>query len=268
MTYNEERDTPTAAGRRDSSKKPFTVFPSLHLLAGRVVHLVQGRIEGERVSEGPLALARAFQDQGANWLHILIPFEKSDQVDWEQIAGLVDALELKIQLATGYTVTDDASLARALATGVERLNLGTAALADRRWCARVITEHGGRIGLTLPVWCRPDGPRLAQGGLLQDGGDLWQIVEEFNRAGCTRYAVTDIGREGTMTGPNLELLQEVGARTDAMVIAAGGIASLAELRAVAALDGINGLIIGRALFTGAFTLSDALATSGHSLPGR
>ncbi|MEU7649168.1 HisA/HisF-related TIM barrel protein [Streptomyces huasconensis] len=258
MATVEESNTSGTPGERPEA---FVILPSIHLGEGQIMHLVRGEPDPEPVSDDPLAVARSFRQDGAEWLHVL-PLSSSDYpFDPEGIAALVEESGLKVQLAGADAVVDDASLARALATGVHRLNLGTAAMEDRRWCAEVISCHGERIGVTLPVWMSPRGPRLAYRGRLEDGGDLWPVIEDFNRFGCTRYAVTDVGREGTMAGPNLELLKEVAQHTDAMILAAGGIATLDDVRAVARLapHGVGGVLIGRALFTGAFTVQQALS---------
>ncbi|MGK5638040.1 HisA/HisF-related TIM barrel protein [Streptomyces sp. URMC 126] len=254
-------EEPNTSGTPGERPRAFTIFPSIHLRDGRVVHLVKGEPGPEPISDDPLAVARSFRRDGAEWLHVLSMSTSGHPCDLEAIAALVEKSGLKVQLAGSHAVVDDTSLARALATGVHRLNLSTAALEDRRWCAKVISLHGDRIGVTLPVWISPDGPRLAYRGRLQDGGDLWSLIEDFNRIGCTRYAVTDVGREGTMTGPNLQLLKEVAQRTDALILAAGGIATLDDVRAVARLapHGVGGALIGRALFAGAFTVREAVS---------
>ncbi|MFI5780323.1 HisA/HisF-related TIM barrel protein [Nocardia sp. NPDC051570] len=238
----------------------FTLFPSIHLAGGRLVHLVRGEVVAEPVRSDPIKTALWFQEQGAKWIHLLALEREDYHFDPDDVRRIVDTVAIDIQLMTGAVVDDD-SLDRALSTGCTRVNLGTAAFADENWCRTVIAEHGDRIGITLPVWIAPHGPRLAMHGRADDGGDLWDVLERFDRMGCARYAVTDIGREGTLSGPNLDLLRQVCARTDAQILAAGGIATLDDLCAVAALttDGITGALIGRALYADAFTLADANA---------
>ncbi|MEU3567070.1 HisA/HisF-related TIM barrel protein [Kitasatospora sp. NPDC036755] len=242
---------------------PFTLLPSIHVGDGRVMHLLRGEVVPEPRRTDPMETAAAFKEQGAQWLHLLPLTSWGLSFDLRLIDRIAEHTGLNIQVAAGHTVTDDHSLARMLATRCARLNLGTVTFDDPTWCAKAIAEHGERIGVTLPVWITAEGPRVARHGRMADGGCLWEALERFDRMGCTRYAVTDVGREGTLTGPNLHLLREVSARTDAHVLAAGGIATLDDLAAVTALApaGVAGALVGRALFTDAFTLTDALTVA-------
>jgi phosphoribosylanthranilate isomerase len=173
----------------------------------------------------------------------------------ELLAKVVGALDVKVELSGG--IRDDESLRAALATGCARVNLGTAALEDPHWCAKAIGEHGDRIAVGLDV----RGTTLSARGWTQDGGELFDVLARLDRDGCARYVVTDVRRDGTLTGPNLELLRSVCAATDKPVVASGGVSSLADLQAIAALAelGVEGAIIGKALYAGAFTLPEALA---------
>ena len=162
---------------------------------------------------------------------------------------------MAVELSGG--IRDDASLAAALATGAARVNLGTAALESPDWVRAAIAEHGDKIAVGLDV----RGTTLAARGWTQEGGDLWETLARLDADGCARYVVTDVHRDGTLTGPNLQLLRDVCARTPAPVVASGGVSSLDDLRAIAALgdDGVEGAIVGKALYAGAFTLPEALA---------
>jgi len=172
------------------------------------------------------------------------------------LIGRVNAAGLRVQLVCAPAVTDDASLKRALDTGCARLNLGTPVLRNPAWTASVIAEHGSRPGVSLPVGVTDRGPRLALHGRYADGGDVWPLIELLDEAGCTSYTVTDISAEGALTGPNLTLLRQVTERTDAPVLAAGGIATVEHLSAVAG-PGVHGAVVGRALLGGTFTLEQA-----------
>jgi 1-(5-phosphoribosyl)-5-[(5-phosphoribosylamino)methylideneamino] imidazole-4-carboxamide isomerase/N-(5'phosphoribosyl)anthranilate isomerase len=174
----------------------------------------------------------------------------------ELLAEVVGKLDVDVELSGG--IRDDASLAMALGTGCRRVNLGTAALEDPAWCAKVIAEHGDRIAVGLDV----RGTTLAARGWTEDGGDLWETLERLERDGCSRYVVTDVTKDGTLRGPNLQLLRDVAERTEAPIVASGGVSSLADLKAIAALVpiGVEGAIVGKALYAGAFTLQEALAT--------
>ncbi|HEY8373930.1 MAG TPA: bifunctional 1-(5-phosphoribosyl)-5-((5-phosphoribosylamino)methylideneamino)imidazole-4-carboxamide isomerase/phosphoribosylanthranilate isomerase PriA [Pseudonocardiaceae bacterium] len=238
----------------------FTLLPAVDVADGKAVRLVQGEAGTETSYGDPLEAAQAWQAGGAEWIHLVdldAAFGRGS--NRELLAEVVGRLDVKVELSGG--IRDDESLKAALATGCARVNLGTAALEDPEWCARVIAEHGERIAVGLDVRITPEGHRLAARGWTKDGGDLWEVLDRLNRDGCARYVVTDVSKDGTLRGPNLELLREVCARTDAPVIASGGVSSLDDLRALAALsaDGVEGAIVGKALYAGAFTLPEALA---------
>jgi 1-(5-phosphoribosyl)-5-[(5-phosphoribosylamino)methylideneamino] imidazole-4-carboxamide isomerase/N-(5'phosphoribosyl)anthranilate isomerase len=233
------------------------LFPAVDVADGQAVRLVQGAL-GSKTSYGdPLAAALAWQEAGAEWIHLVdldAAFGRGS--NRELLAKVVGALDVAVELSGG--IRDDESLTAALATGCARINLGTAALEDPTWCARVMAEHGDRIAVGLDV----RGTTLAARGWTQEGGDLWQTMERLERDGCPRYVVTDVTKDGTLKGPNIELLRQVCSRTDRPVVASGGISSLADLTALVELvpDGVEGAIVGKALYAGAFTLEQALAT--------
>jgi phosphoribosylformimino-5-aminoimidazole carboxamide ribotide isomerase/phosphoribosylanthranilate isomerase len=177
------------------------------------------------------------------------------------LAEVVAALDIKVELSGG--IRDDESLKRALATGCTRVNLGTAALEDPEWTAKVIKQYGDRIAVGLDV----RGTTLAARGWTKEGGELFETIERLDRDGCSRYIVTDVAKDGTLTGPNLELLKSVCAATKAPVVASGGVSSLADIAAIAQLVeiGVEGSIVGKALYAGAFTLPEALAVANGEL---
>jgi len=237
-----------------------TLLPAVDVAAGTAVRLVQGAAGSETGYGDPLAAAMAWQEGGADWVHLVdldAAFGRGS--NRPLLAKVVHHLDIKVELSGG--IRDDESLSAALATGCARVNLGTAALEDPDWCARVIAEHGEKIAVGLDVRITEAGHRLSARGWTTDGGDLWEVLERLDADGCPRYVVTDVGKDGTLQGPNLRLLRDVCARTDAQVIASGGVSSVDDLRALAALvpDGVEGAIIGKALYAGAFTLPEALA---------
>jgi phosphoribosyl isomerase A len=231
------------------------LLPAVDVAGGQAVRLVQG-VAGTETSYGdPLAAALEWQRGGAEWVHLVdldAAFGRGSNADL--LARLVRALDIQVELSGG--IRDDASLAAALATGCTRVNIGTAALEDPAWCARAIAEHGDRVAVGLDV----RGTTLAARGWTRDGGDLYEVLDRLDRAGCARYVVTDVRRDGMMTGPNLDLLRDVCARTAAPVVASGGMSTVDDVRAVAALVplGVEGAIVGKALYSGAFTLAEAL----------
>ncbi|MGW4209933.1 bifunctional 1-(5-phosphoribosyl)-5-((5-phosphoribosylamino)methylideneamino)imidazole-4-carboxamide isomerase/phosphoribosylanthranilate isomerase PriA [Lentzea sp. NPDC004789] len=238
----------------------FTLLPAVDVADGKAVRLVQGEAGTETNYGEPLDAALQWQRDGAEWIHLVdldAAFGRGS--NRELIARVVGELDVRVELSGG--IRDDASLEAALATGCARVNLGTAALEDPEWCAKAIAAHGEKIAVGLDVRITEQGHRVKGRGWTSDGGDLWEVLDRLDRDGCARYVVTDVSKDGTLTGPNLELLSEVCARTDAHVIASGGVSTVDDLVALAKLsrDGVEGSIIGKALYAGAFTLPEALA---------
>jgi len=231
------------------------LLPAVDVRDGRAVRLVQGDLEAETAYGNPLEVALEFQAAGAEWLHLVdldAAFGRGENS--ALLAEVVGTLDIKVQLSGG--IRDDESLRRALATGCRRINLGTAALENPEWTSKVISEFGDRIAVGLDV----RGHILAARGWTQEGGDLFETIERLERDGCARYVVTDVTKDGTLEGPNLELLKEVCAVTRKPVVASGGISSLEDIAALAQLNsaGVEGAIVGKALYAGAFTLQEAL----------
>jgi phosphoribosyl isomerase A len=229
---------------------PLTLLPAVDVRDGTAVRLVQGESGTETDYGSPLEAALAFQEQGAQWIHLVdLDAAFGTGSNRAMLGEVIGRLDVQVELSGG--IRDDESLAAALATDCRRVNLGTAALEDPAWTARVIGEHGDRIAVGLDV----RGTTLAARGWTQQGGDLWETLAR------ARYVVTDVTKDGTLKGPNLELLREVCARTDRPVIASGGVAHLDDLHRLAEMvpDGVEGAIVGKALYAGAFTLPEALA---------
>jgi len=236
------------------------LLPAVDVKDGRAVRLVQGELDAETAYGNPLEVALEFQAAGAEWLHLVdldAAFGRGENS--ALLADVVGKLDIKVELSGG--IRDDESLERALATGCVRVNLGTAALENPEWTARVIAQHGDRIAVGLDV----RGHVLAARGWTKEGGDLFETIERLERDGCARYVVTDVTKDGTLKGPNLELLKEVCAVTKKPVVASGGISSLDDIAALAALNelGVEGAIVGKALYAGAFTLEQALKLTGR-----
>ncbi|CAM8631693.1 bifunctional 1-(5-phosphoribosyl)-5-((5-phosphoribosylamino)methylideneamino)imidazole-4-carboxamide isomerase/phosphoribosylanthranilate isomerase PriA [Candidatus Planktophila dulcis] len=231
------------------------LLPAVDVKDGRAVRLVQGELDAETAYGNPLEVALEFQAAGAEWLHLVdldAAFGRGENS--ALLAEVVGRLDIKVELSGG--IRDDESLRRALATGCERVNLGTAALEDPEWTAKVIAEFGNRIAVGLDV----RGHVLAARGWTKEGGDLFETIERLERDGCARYVVTDVTKDGTLKGPNIELLKEVCAATRKPVVASGGISSLEDIAALVALNnsGVEGAIVGKALYAGEFTLQEAL----------
>jgi len=231
------------------------LLPAVDVKDARAVRLVQGELSAETAYGNPLDVALEFQSAGAEWIHLVdldAAFGRGSNA--QLLSEVVGRLDIKVELSGG--IRDDDSLRRALASGCTRVNLGTAALENPEWTARVINEFGDRIAVGLDV----RGHVLAARGWTQEGGDLFETIERLERDGCARYVVTDVTKDGTLKGPNLQLLKEVCAATKKPVVASGGISSLADIQALKELHafGVEGAIVGKALYAGAFTLQEAL----------
>ena len=239
----------------------FTLLPAVDVANGQAVRLVRAEAGTETTYGAPREAALAWQRDGAEWIHLVdldAAFGRGSNA--ELLAAVVGELDVQVELSGG--IADEASLERALATGCARANLSTAALADPEWVAHAIATHGDRVAVGLDVRITDTGHLLSARGGTTDGGDLWDAIARLERDGCARYVVTDVSKDGTLHGPNVELLREVAKATAAPIIASGGIAKVADLvtLAQAAADGVNieGAIVGKALYAGRFTLPEAL----------
>ena len=238
--------------------KPLILLPAVDVREGQAVRLVQGELAQQTNYGSPLDAALDFQNAGADWIHLVdLDAAFGTGSNHELLAEVIGKLDIKVELSGG--IRDEETLQRALATGCERINLGTAALEDPGWTASVISRFGNQIAVGLDV----RGHTLAARGWTRDGGDLFETISRLDRDGCARYVVTDVNKDGTLQGPNLNLLREVCAATNKPIIASGGVSTLDDLRALRILteSGVEGAIVGKALYAGAFTLEDALQES-------
>jgi phosphoribosyl isomerase A len=239
---------------------PLTLLPAVDVAGGQAVRLMRGEAGTETTYGDPLAAALEWQRAGAQWIHLVdldAAFGRGD--NRALLNRVVRSVDVNVELSGG--LRDDDALAAALATGAARVNIGTAALEDPQWCAKVVADHGDRVAIALDV----RGRTLAARGWTREGGDLYETIARLDTQGCARYVVTDVTRDGTLTGPNLDLLRSVCLATDRPVIASGGVAALDHLRALAELvpSGLDGVIVGKALYAGAFTLEAALAVAAE-----
>jgi phosphoribosyl isomerase A len=239
---------------------PLILLPAVDVVDGKAVRLVQGVAGSETDYGSALDAALQWQTDGAEWIHLVdldAAFGRGS--NRELLAEVIAKLDVAVELSGG--IRDDASLTAALGAGCARVNLGTAALENPQWCAKVMAEHGDKVAVGLDVKLEQGQYRLRGRGWETDGGDLWPVLERLDAEGCSRFVVTDVTKDGTLNGPNLELLAGVAERTTAPVIASGGVSSLDDLRAIATLTdaGVEGAIVGKALYAGRFTLPEALA---------
>ena len=254
MSTPAEHASPDSAA---TAPRRLILLPAVDVAGGQAVRLVQGAAGTETGYGDPLEAALAWQRSGAEWIHLVdldAAFGRGSNA--ALLAEVAGRLDINVEVSGG--IRDDASLAAALATGCARVNIGTAALENPDWVRSVIARHGDQIAVGLDV----RGTRLAARGWTSEGGDLHQTLDRLNAEGCARYVVTDVLKDGTLRGPNLDLLRDVCAAAAAPVVASGGVSSLDDLLAIASLVplGVEGAIVGAALYQGAFTLEQALAT--------
>lgn len=238
----------------------FTLLPAVDVVDGQAVRLNQGEAGTEKSYGSPLESALKWQQQGATWLHFVdldAAFGRGS--NHELMAEVIGELDIDVELTGG--IRDDVSLERALATGARRVNIGTAALEKPQWIGEVIASYGDKIAVDIAVRFENGYWRTRGNGWVSDGGDLWEVLERLDAQGCQRFVVTDVSKDGTLNGPNVDLLREVAQATDAKIVASGGISSLADITELAKYEdeGIDSAIIGKALYEGRFSLTEALA---------
>lgn len=241
------------------STQRLELLPAVDVADGQAVRLVQGEAGSETGYGDPVEAALAWQNAGAEWLHLVdldAAFGRGNNL--EVLTEVAQKVNLKVEMSGG--IRDDESLERALSLNPARVNLGTAALENPSWTSRVIRQYEEKIAVGLDV----RGTTLAARGWIEEGGDLWDVLDRLEADGCSRYVVTDVTKDGTLKGPNLELLKQVAERTDKPVVASGGISSLDDIRALRSLvpSGVEGAIMGKALYAGKFTLEQALEVAG------
>lgn len=239
------------------------ILPACDVQGGQAVQLTQGVAGTEKVFGDPLAAAMRWQDAGAQWLHLVdLDAAFGRGFNTELLASIVGAVDMNVEMSGG--IRDDESLRRALSTGARRVNVGTAAIENPEWCEKIIAEYGDQVAIGLDV---RDG-KLAARGWTWEGGDAFETLERLTKAGCERFVVTDVASDGMLTGPNYELLTQMCERTSAKIVASGGVSSLADIERLRGMipQGVEGAIVGTALYLGNFTLPDALATARGETP--
>lgn len=236
--------------------KRLELLPAVDVVDGKAVRLNQGEAGTEQIYGDPIEAVAMFVEQGAEWIHLVdldAAFGRGSNYDL--IASIVNnQTDVKIELSGG--IRDNESLERAIKAGATRVNLGTAALEDPEWTRFAIQEYGDKVAVGLDV----RGETLSARGWTKDGGNLWETLDRLNQDGCQRYVVTDVKTDGMLTGPNLELMRKVCERTDRPIVASGGVSSLDDIAALRNLTdiGVEGAIVGKALYANKFTLPEAL----------
>ena len=222
--------------------KTLEILPAIDVKEGVAIRLVQGELDKQSKYGDPIEIATQFVASGASWIH-LVDLDAAFGLgnNFEVLASVIKSVDIKIELSGG--IRDDESLNRALSTGCTRINLGTAALEQPEWTESVIKKHGDKIAVGLDV----RGRQLSARGWTKSGGDLFEAITRLDKVGCARYVLTDITRDGTLTGPNLELLKEVTSFTKTPIVASGGISSLRDVKTLTQLtnDGVEGVLLVR-----------------------
>ncbi|MFT4220542.1 MAG: bifunctional 1-(5-phosphoribosyl)-5-((5-phosphoribosylamino)methylideneamino)imidazole-4-carboxamide isomerase/phosphoribosylanthranilate isomerase PriA [Microbacterium sp.] len=243
-----------------SATPELILLPAVDVAGGQAVRLTQGEAGSETHYGDPVEAALEWARQGAKWIHLVDLDAAFGRGSNQAVLRRVIKHMRGVQVELSGGIRDDQSLDAALEAGAARINLGTAALENPEWAADVIGRYGEAIAVGLDV----RGTTLAARGWTREGGDLWTVFDRLERAGCARYVVTDVTKDGTLRGPNLELLAEIASRTVKPIVASGGISSLDDIAALRELvpRGVEGAIVGKALYTGAFTLAEALDVAG------
>ncbi|GAA4187704.1 bifunctional 1-(5-phosphoribosyl)-5-((5-phosphoribosylamino) methylidenea mino)imidazole-4-carboxamide isomerase/phosphoribosylanthranilate isomerase PriA [Microbacterium oryzae] len=244
-----------------ASTPALTLLPAVDVADGKAVRLTQGEAGSETSYGDPLEAADAWKSQGADWIHLVDLDAAFGRGSNASILRRVIKHVRGVNVELSGGIRDDASLEAALETGAQRINLGTAALENPEWTASVISRYGDAVAVGLDV----RGTTLAARGWTQEGGDIWEVLERLEEGGCSRYVVTDVTKDGTLRGPNLDLLREMARRTQKPIVASGGVSSLDDIIALRELVplGVEGAIVGKALYAGAFTLAEALDVAGY-----
>ena len=235
--------------------KALEILPAIDVKEGVAIRLVKGELDNQSKYGDPLEVVNEFIKSGVNWIHLVdLDAAFGTGSNFDLIREVISSVDIKVELSGG--IRDDASLERALSAGCERVNLGTAAIENPDWTAKVIAKYGAKIAVGLDV----RGHTLATRGWTEAGGDLLEMIAKLDSAGCSRYIVTDVSKDGTLTGPNFNLLREVCSATKTPIVASGGIAELSDLIELRGMTniGIEGAIVGKAIYAGAFTLAQAL----------
>jgi phosphoribosyl isomerase A len=237
-----------------------TLYPAVDIKDGRAVRLTQGRADEETVYDAdPVAAAQRFADAGTPWLHVvdLDAAFTGEPRNRHLIASIVEATGCKVQASGGVRTVADVEAS--LGYGAERVVIGTMALTDPAFVAEVLDRVGPRIAVGLDA----RGTTLQARGWTEEAGDLFEAIEQFTAMGVPRFVYTDVAKDGMLEGPNVEMLAEVADATSAAVTASGGVSSLEDLRTLATCHPrVDAAIVGKALYSGAFTLAEALAAVG------
>ena len=231
------------------------VIPAIDIKGARAVRLKQGKKDHVTDYGDPVERAYEFQRAGAEWLHVVdLDAAFGEGSNWKIVESIVKQIDIKVEVSGG--IRDDRSLDRALSSGSHRVTIGTAAMENPAWISEKFEDLAEKIIVALDI---RDG-RVATRGWTEETVPYREAIKRLDGVGCLRYMVTDISKDGTLTGPNLSLLEDVASNTESSVIASGGVALLediASLRHLVAL-GIEGAVIGKALYEGVFTVAEAI----------
>jgi phosphoribosyl isomerase A len=234
------------------------LLPAVDIRDGRCVRLAQGDFDRETVyDEDPVAVAKRYESEGAEWLHVVDLDAALEGVprNRDLVAEVIKSVGIPVQCSGG--IRDTAAVDAAKDAGAERVVVGTAALRDPSFVEDAVSAHGAFLAVGLDV----RGQTLQARGWTEEAGELWPTLERLVATGVARFVVTDVMRDGMLEGPNFSLLASIQDWTDRPLVASGGVSSLRDLSSLASL-GVEGCIVGKALYAGKFSLPDALAAVG------
>jgi 1-(5-phosphoribosyl)-5-[(5-phosphoribosylamino)methylideneamino] imidazole-4-carboxamide isomerase/N-(5'phosphoribosyl)anthranilate isomerase len=237
----------------------FTLYPAIDIRDGKAVRLTQGRADAETVyGEDPVEVAKGFAATGTSWLHVvdLDAAFTGEPRNRHLIEKIVEETGCHVQASGGVRTLADVEAS--IGYGAERVVIGTMALTEPTFVQEVLQLVGPRIAVGLDA----RGTTLQARGWTEEAGELFEALERFTDMGVPRFVYTDVARDGMLQGPNVEMLSRVADATTAHVTASGGVSSLDDLAALATCHPrVDAAIVGKALYSGAFTLAEALATT-------
>jgi 1-(5-phosphoribosyl)-5-[(5-phosphoribosylamino)methylideneamino] imidazole-4-carboxamide isomerase/N-(5'phosphoribosyl)anthranilate isomerase len=234
------------------------LLPAVDIRNGRCVRLSQGDFDRETVyDEDPVAVAKRYEADGAQWLHVvdLDAALEGEPRNRELVADVIRSVNIPVQCSGG--IRDVTAVDAAKDAGAQRVVIGTAALRDPGFVEETVAKHGDFVAVGLDV----RGQTLQARGWTEEAGELWPTLVRLVKSGVQRFVVTDVMRDGMLEGPNLTLLAEVLDYTDCPVVASGGVSSVDDLRRLSSI-GVEACIVGKALYAGRFTLTEALSAAG------
>ncbi|MCI2252937.1 1-(5-phosphoribosyl)-5-[(5-phosphoribosylamino)methylideneamino]imidazole-4-carboxamide isomerase [Domibacillus sp. PGB-M46] len=241
----------------------FTIYPAIDMRGGKCVRLVQGDYNQETVyGDSPFDMAKSFVEQGAEWIHMvdLDGAKDGQRVNDTFVIEAAQKLNAKVQIGGGIRTEEDVK--HYLDNGVDRVIIGSLAVKEPELVKQWLRTYGEKIAIGLDA---KNGFVATHGWLETSSVKAVDLAKEFAEAGAETFIFTDIANDGMLSGPNVEATAELARETGKSVIASGGVSSLDDLRALAKWkeDGLSGAICGKSIYTGRFTVKEALEVAAE-----